>query len=112
MLASCVRLSEQKHMDVSEGLADMVVQLKSASKRAEDRKRLNSEANRMTTFLVPLLYLGTILISISYLGLTPRKFINNQFFTPEGLLFFLVGLFLFIVNLAVLQLVSGAKLDY
>ena len=112
MLASCIRLSEEKGMDVSEGLGDMVLQLKGASKRAEERKRLNSEANRMTTFLIPFLYIGTVIISVSYLGLSPRRFFSNQFLTPEGLLFFLVGIFLFIVNLAVLQLVSGSKLDY
>ncbi len=112
MRSSCIRSSEEKGMDVSEGLGDMVLQLKSASKRAEDRKRLNSEANRMTTYLIPLLYAGTVFVSISYLGLSPKKFFSNQFFTPEGLLFFLIGLFLFIVNLAVLQLVSSARLDY
>ncbi len=112
MLSSCIRISEEKGLDISEGLGDIVVQLKSASRRAEERKRLNSEANRMTTLLIPILYIGTVGVSISYLGLSPSKFFSNQFLTPEGLLFFMVGIFLFIVNLAVLSLVSGSRLDY
>lgn len=112
MLSSCIRISEEKGLDISEGLGDILIQLKNASRRAEERKRLNSEANRMTTLLIPILYVGTVIVSVSYLGLSPEKFFSNQFMTPEGLLFFMIGIFLFIVNLAVLSLVSGSKLDY
>ena len=112
MLAACIRLAAERGSDISEGLADIARQLGAAYKRAEERQRLNSESARMTLFLVPLLYAGTMVMAVRYLGISPEKLAANQFLSPEGLLFFLVSLFLFIVDLAVLRALSNIKLDY
>ncbi len=112
MLAACIRLAAEKGSDVSEGLADIARQLGAAYKRAEERQRLNSESARMTLFLVPLLYAGTMIMAVRYLGISPEKLMANQFLSPEGLLFFLISLFLFVVDMAVLRALSNIKLDY
>ncbi len=112
MFAVCLRMSAEKGVDISEGLADIITQLKNANSMAEDRKRLNSEAGRMTIFLVPLLYAGTMFISVYYLEISPSKLFKNQFFTPEGLLFFIAALFLFFMNLMLLSLAENVRLDY
>ncbi len=112
MLGICIRLAAESGTDVSKGLQDISGQLSEANTRAEERSRMNSEAVRMTVFLIPALYVGTMTISVYYLGLEPQRLVRNQFATPEGILFFMVILFFFVVNLAVLELLRNQKLDY
>ena len=64
MLGVCIRLSAESGTDISEGLADIAEQLRIAGRRAEERRRLNSEASRMTVFLVPMLYIATVFVSL------------------------------------------------
>lgn len=112
MLGVCIRLSAESGTDISEGLADIVEQLRLASRRSEERRRLNSEASRMTVFLVPLLYIGTVLISLYYLDVNFWDFVRNQFGTAEGFIFFITILFLFVLNLTILEFVQNQKIDY
>ena len=112
MLAVCIRMALINGTDVSEGLADIITQLKTANERAEERKRLNGESARMTIFLIPLLYFGTMLLSVVYLDVSPANLLKNQFMTPEGLLFFMFSLFLFLVNLVILRILGNARIDY
>lgn len=112
MLAVCINLAAARGTDVSEGLADIVAQLGKAKERAEERKRLNSEAARMTVFLIPLLYVGTMLISLFYLDVPVGKLLINQFTTPEGLIFFLFIAFMLALNMLIIRLVTNVRIDY
>lgn len=112
MLSVCIGLAVEKGSDVSEGLADMIRQLKTAQKRAEERKRLNSESARITVFLVPLLYIGTALIAVLYLDVAPSDFIRNQFLTPDGFVFFTAVALLFMINIILTGAVADIRLDY
>jgi len=112
MLGVCIRLSVETGIDISEGLSDIENQLRSANKRAEERRRLNSEASRMTVFLVPMLYAGTFTVSLYYLEVGLKDFLANQFATSEGLMFFIAATFLFVLNLAILELVQNKRIDY
>lgn len=111
MLATCIRVSAEKGSDVSEGLSDIAGQLKAANRRMEERKRLNSEAGRMAMFMVPILYIGTMALSVGYLGIKPAELFRNQFISPEGLMMFLITALLFIFDLTLLRLISRASLD-
>lgn len=112
MLGVCIRLSAENGTDISEGLADIAEQLRLANGRAEERRRLNSEASRMTIFLVPMLYIGTVCVSIYYLDVDFGNLIRNQFGTAEGFIFFTTITFLFVLNLTILEFVQNRKLDY
>ena len=112
MLAVCIRMAARNGTDVSAGLADITEQLKAANARAEERRRMNSESIRMTLFLIPLLYVGTVLLSIFYLDVAPGEYLRNQFGTAEGILFFLFIVFLLLLNLVILRAVSNTKIDY
>ena len=112
MLAVCIRMAARNGTDISAGLADIAEQLKAANARAEERRRMNSESLRMTMFLIPLLYVGTILLSIFYLDLAPGEYLRNQFGTAEGILFFLFIVFLMFLNLVILRAVSNTRIDY
>jgi len=111
-LATCIEISTTRGTDVSRALIDVIEQLKTAKKMAEERKRLNGESMRMTIFLVPLLYLLTIIVSLKYLNMPIVKFLFNQFLTPKGLFLFVVNLFLFVVNVTIINLVGSSRMDY
>ena len=112
LLANCIRMSAEKGTDISAGLEDIILQLKTAFARSEERRRLNSESSRMTLFFAPLLYIITINLAVKHFGMTFSEFLHNQFMTPEGLLFFTIIIFLFLANLVFISLVAGSKLDY
>lgn len=112
MLGVCIRLSAENGVDISEGLSDISEQLKLAHVRVEERRRLNSEAARMTIFLVPMLYIGTVFISSYYLDLSFSGFMHNQFGTAEGFMFFIIISFLFVLNITILEFVQHQKIDY
>lgn len=112
MLAGCIRLAAERGFDVSLGLEDVLVQMRQAREQLEERRRLNSEAMRLTLFMVPLLYASTVLLSVYYLEMPLPKFIQNQAGTPEGVLMLLFIAFLFVFNLAILEMVNNQKLDY
>lgn len=112
MLASCIEIAAVSGTDISAALADMTEQIKLNKTQIEERKRLNGEAMRMTLFLVPVLYAGTVFASVKYLDISLHKYVQNQFFTREGLIFFIVSVFLFFINILLLSMVNNGKGDY
>lgn len=112
MLANSIRMAAEKGVSIALGLEDILVQMRQAQAAMEERKRMNSESARITVFLVPLLYAATVALSLYYLEMSPGQFLENQIGTPEGLLMLLGSIFLFIVNLSVLEVVNHQKLDF
>lgn len=112
MLSSCIEIAVLDGTDISAALEDITDQIKISKTQLEERKRLNGEAMRMTVFLVPLLYIATIYASVKYLGIGLPKFLHNQFFTTEGLMFFLVSVILFFANIILLNLINNGKGDF
>lgn len=112
MLAACIRLAAERGFDVSIGMEDVLVQMRQAKERVEERRRLNSEAMRLTVFMVPFLYICTIGLSVYYLELPLSRFLKNQIGTPEGVIMLMGILFLFLFNLAALEMVNNQKMDF
>ncbi|MDR0851811.1 MAG: hypothetical protein LBN36_04900 [Clostridiales Family XIII bacterium] len=98
--------------DIALALEDLLVQLREARTLSEERKRINGESVRIVVFLIPLLYMGSIFVSIGMLGITPAGFLRNQFFTAEGFGLFSIAVFLFLVNIFLIELVTNRKLDF
>lgn len=112
MLANCIRISAESGTNVTLALEDIQIQLREARLLFEERKRLNSESARMVVFLAPVMYLGTIVLSINYLGIPFGKFIRNQFYTEQGFLLILLIIFLFLINLALIEIINNQRFDY
>ena len=111
MLAGCVEAAVIRGADVSEALSDIAAQLGEAQKLAEERKRLNSEAIRMTVFLVPVLYAGTMFMAAGFLELELKDLLRNQFASPEGLMLLVLSAFLFLMDLIILQHIENSGTD-
>lgn len=112
MLANCIRISAESGINVTLALEDIQIQLREARLLFEERKRLNSESARMVVFLAPAMYLGTIVMSIKYLGISFGKLIRNQFYTEQGFLLMLLIIFLFLINLALIEIINNQRFDY
>ena len=111
MLAGCVETAVLTGTDIYKALEDIQDQLSTAKKLFEERRRLNSEAARMTVFLVPLLYAGTMLVAGRFLGLGAGDILRNQFASPEGIMLFLTAVFLFLADVVALQAVENSAAD-
>ncbi|HVI42188.1 MAG TPA: hypothetical protein VM577_16165 [Anaerovoracaceae bacterium] len=112
MLANCIRISAEGGTNVSLALEDIQIQLREARLLFEERKRLNSESARMIVFLAPVMYLGTIVMSVKYLGISFAKLLKNQFYTEQGFLLILLIVFLFLINLALIEMINNQRFDY
>ena len=112
MLANNIRISAESGINVSQSLEDILIQLREARALSEERKRLNSESVRMVIFLAPLMYAGTIITSVKYLDIPLMRLVKNQLCTEQGFLLLLMILFLFLVNLALIEIVNNQRFDY
>lgn len=112
MLAYHFRVAILTGSEIGLALEDILVQLREARGLMEERKRINGESVRITIFLIPSLYLGSVFASVGFLDLTFMQFIRNQFFSPEGAGLFVIIVFLFILNLVLLEVITNRKLDY
>ena len=112
MLGNNIQLAAIKGMDISNALEDILIQLRAAAVQAEERKRLNAEAVRMTIFMVPFMYLATIFMSVKYLDLSFGDFIKNQFHTSQGFMLLLLTIFLFLINLMLIEIINNQSFDY
>lgn len=112
MLAYNINLAAVNGINVSRGLEDILIQLREARTLVEERKRLNGESSRMITYLIPVLYLSTILVSTRLMGMKYSEFIRNQFFSEEGFTMFLVMIFMLLINIVVLECVNNQRFDF
>ena len=112
MLANCIRISSENGTNVALALEDILIQLREARLLFEERKRLNAESARMVVFLAPIMYAGTIVISVKYLGMPLGKVLRNQFYTEQGFLLVLLIIFLFLFNLALIEIITNQRFDY
>lgn len=112
ILANNIRIAAEKGMDITLALEDLLIQMRDARLLAEERKRLNAESARMVIFLIPMMYLGTVLLSLHYLDLSLHRFLRNQFYTEQGFLLFLFIVFTFLANLMIIEMVSNQRFDY
>jgi hypothetical protein len=66
----------------------------------------------MTAFLSPGLYIGSVFVAVFVIGLPAGRFLFNQFFTAQGFALFTAGLFLFLLNRLLLEMLTNRKLDF
>lgn len=98
--------------DISLALEDIFIQLREARVLGENRKRLNAEATKMVLFLVPGMYITTVLVSVNFIGLSWREFFRHQFMTSQGFLLFLMMIGFFLLNLILTEMVNHQRFDF
>lgn len=112
LLAYHIRTAVFDGGDIALAIEDILVQLREARALAEERRRINSESVRMVVFLIPVVYIGSVFVSVGLLGVSPLRFFRNQFMTPEGFGLFTLSAFLFVLNIMLLEVMTNRKLDF
>ena len=112
MLAYVIRTGALRGMDMSASIEDILSQLREARALAEERRRINGESVRMTTYLTPGLYAGSVFVAIFIMGMPFGRFLYNQLFTAPGFALLTSALFLFLLNRVLLETLTNRKLDF
>ena len=107
-----IRLAIINGANISLALEDILIQLREAKAACEERKRINAESARIVKFFVPALYLLSVFMSVKHVGIPIERFIYNQVFTEQGFMLLTVSIFLFIMNLALIEFVNNQQFDF
>lgn len=111
MLATNIELSLFEGLDVTSSMEDLIQQIARARKAMEETKRQGSEARRMLKFLVPGIYLLTLIASMYFFGMSFTEFCHNQFKTPTGSTWFLIVCVTYIASIAAAEYIGRDKMD-
>jgi len=112
MLAWNIQNAAITGCDIGLALEDILIQLREARALHEERKRINNESAKLSFYLVPLIYAGSVVVCLGMLGMSPAKFMKNQFMTAEGFVLFSFTIFLFLLNIVLVETVTNRKLDF
>lgn len=112
MLSNNIYLAISDGVNVTVSLNDILKELRYAKDNMEREKRLNIEGFAIIKYLIPFMYVGSILVAVKYFSFTIDKFIYYQFKTATGFKFFIIICILFIVNVTIMYLYKRRKFDF
>jgi len=112
MLAYVIKTGALRGTDMTSAIEDILSQLREARALAEERRRINGESVRMTAYLAPGLYIGSVFVAIFVMGIPFGRFLYYQFFTAQGFALLTSALFLFLLNRVLLEMLTNRKLDF
>lgn len=111
MLATNIELAQIEGIRVTAAMEDLVKSIIKARKAMEETKRQGSEGIKMLKFLVPGLYLFTILSASMAFGMSFQEFFHNQFKTSMGSTWFLIVCISYIGSILIANFISKDKMD-
>lgn len=112
MLANNIYFALSKNLNVLTSLEDIVTELKVARSNFEKEKRSNIEGYMIGQYLIPILYVGSILASIKYFDFTFEKFMDYQLNTTSGIKYFVLIIILSIFSMVTILLQKNKKFDF
>lgn len=98
--------------DITEGLKDILEDLKSLDNLNEKNKQTNIEGELMLKLLVPSVYLGTLYLVFSFFQFPLQKYINYQFRNPLGFQTFFLSMLFFTMTVLVYLIFKKPKNDF
>ena len=111
LLATNIELAQVEGMRVTAAMEDLVQTIIKARKTMEETKRQGSEGRRMLKFLVPGIYLITIVSSNRVFGMSIHEFFSRQFRTDTGSTWFLAVACAYITSILVSGFIARNKMD-
>lgn len=112
MLATNIKISVSDGRDVRPSLDDTLEDLKNIKVTLEKDKRYNNEAFSILRFVIPAVYVLSIIAAIKLFGFSLNKFLQYQFNTDLGLKFALVTLVSMAINYIVYYVMRKPKYDF
>ncbi len=112
MLANNLYLSINSGLDVTNSLEDIVKELIIAKSNFEKTDRLNNENFMIGKYLTPMLYFGSIYLAIDFFDYTLKEFLHEQFKTSSGINYFIIIVFLTVININFMYYIKNRKFDF
>lgn len=112
LLSNNIYLAVEDSMDVLISMEDILTELQVAKTNLEKAKRSNSEGFFIIRFFAPSLYLGVVYLTLTYFDLTFDEYVQNQFYTPEGIQTFMWIVILAAINILYMILFNRRKFDF
>lgn len=111
ILCTNIYFAQVNGLKVTTSLADLADSINKARKILEHSKRENSESVLMLRYLVPICMILTVAGAIKYFGFTLHKYMEYQFGTATGVLWFLIVITSYIAGIIVTAFLSRKKMD-
>ena len=112
LLGMSIFESIENGTDVSVSLDNILSNLKQIKDSIEKDKRANYEAFIMIKFVIPVVYVLSVITCIKYFGFTLSKFFYYQFYSALGLKFFIAIILLSIISFWSMYILSKPKFDF
>lgn len=111
LLATNLELALIEGIKVTHAMQDLTQSIIKARKTLEERKRQGSEGRRMLKYLVPGIYILTLLSAKKVFGITYAEFFHNQFRTDMGSTWFLIVCITYLFSIVFSAYVSKERMD-
>lgn len=111
MLSHNIYSATVYNINISMSLQDILVQLREARMLTEERKRINAESVRLL-WLIPISYLGTAVAASFTSDMPFLKFIENQFSSVIGVVFFIIIIALTVVCYVLISITKKQRFDF
>lgn len=111
LLATNIELAQIEGVRVTHAMEDLIQSIIKARKTLEESKRQGSEGRRMLKFLVPGIYVVTVISANKAFGMSYSEFFHNQFKTDMGSTWFLIVCVAYIVSILVSKYISKDRMD-
>lgn len=111
-LANSIYLAIAHKQNVTESFRDILEQLGELKKIRDKNKQLNNESFLIMKYFGPLFYLLSVFVLFNNIGFTTKKFIDYQFYNPNGIKSFTMVLASLIINYIIYLLVKKPKNDF
>ena len=98
--------------NVSVSLDDILSNLKQVKSSIEKDKRANYEAFTMVKFVIPAVYIISIILALKFFGFTISRFFYYQFNTGLGIKLFITIVILMVFGFCAMFVLSKPKFDY
>ncbi len=111
MIANTIFLAVANDREVTDGLDDILMELKRAKSVHEKSYQNTSEGFLIVKYILSTMYFGSVYLGINYFGLSMGKYLKYQFFTPVGIKMFVINAVLFGINVLLMMLFKRRKFD-
>ncbi len=111
MIGNCIFLAIVHGSDVTDGLEDILIELKRAKKLYEKSYQNTSEGFLIVKYILPMIYIGSIYMGVKYFGMSLSRYLRYQFTTLLGLKMFMINSILFGFNVLIMLMFKRRKFD-
>ena len=111
LLATNIELAQTEGLVITSSMEDLISSIIKARKAKEEIKRQGSEGRTMLKYLVPAIYIITVISGTGVFDMTLGEFFHKQFRTDTGSTWFVIVIATYIGSILFANFISKEKMD-